>query len=64
MDLKKLTDSVKNMVQKRGGVQSVKEDAGELRDIARSDHSMADKAREASAAIKEPGAEGDAAPPA
>lgn len=56
MDLKKLTERAKQLVDKRGGTESLKEDAEELRDIAGGRGSMTDKAKEAVEAIKDPGA--------
>jgi len=58
MDLKKLTDSVKHVVQERGGMPALKEDAHELMDIAKGDESLSEKAKEAAGAIKDPGAPG------
>jgi hypothetical protein len=57
VDLKRLTNRAKDLVDKRGGPESVKEDAGELRDIAKGQGSLKDKAKAAADAIKEPGAE-------
>src|SRR6478736_1198661 len=57
MDLKRLTNRAKDLVEKRGGPESVKEDAGELRDIAKGQDSLKDKAKAAAEAIKQPGAE-------
>jgi hypothetical protein len=57
MDLKKLGQQAKNLVDKRGGSESVKEDADELKDIAKGQGSLADKAKAAVQAIKEPGAD-------
>jgi hypothetical protein len=48
----------KRTVDDRGGVDSVKDDAEELRDIARGEGSAADKAKEAAEAVKDPGAPG------
>jgi hypothetical protein len=62
MDLSRLTRRAKELVDKRGGTESLKEDAEELRDIARRKGSTSDKAREAFDAIREPGAPGG--PPA
>jgi hypothetical protein len=56
MDFKRLSQQVKRLVDKRGGTDSLKEDATELRDIARGQGSMSDKAKEAADALKEPGA--------
>ena len=56
MDLKNLFNKGKKMVDDRGGVDSLKEDAQELADIAKGKGSLSDKAKEAAAAVKEPGA--------
>src|SRR3954466_13564763 len=37
VDLKNLTDKAKELIDKRGGTDSLKEDAGELKDIASKD---------------------------
>jgi hypothetical protein len=58
MGLKDLTDKAKQMVDRRGGTDSVKEDAEELKDISRGDGSTTDKAKEAGEALKEPGSGG------
>jgi hypothetical protein len=67
MNLKNLFNKGKKIVDERGGVDSLKEDAEELKNIATSKGSMTDKAKEAAAAIKDPGApggEGEAHPKA
>lgn len=64
MDFKKLTDQAKSAIDKRGGTESLKEDLGELKDIAKSKGSLTDKAKEAAAAIKDPGDAGDSPAPA
>ena len=56
-NLKKIADKAKEQVDKRGGAESVKEDAGELKDIAQGKGSLKDKAKAAGEAIKEPGAD-------
>jgi len=61
MDFKKLTDKAKDLVDKRGGTDSLKEDADELKSIASGKGSFSDKAKAAVAAIKEPG-DDDSAP--
>ena len=61
MDLKNLTDKAKELIERRGGTESLKEDAGELKDIASSKDSLADKAKDAVEAIKDPG--DDSEPP-
>ena len=64
MNLGKLASQAKKMVDKRGGMKSVEEDAMELKNIAGEKGSLADKAKSAAEAIKDPGAPGDpAAPP-
>ncbi len=59
MDLKKLGDEAKKLIDQRGGMESVKEDAMELEKIAGEKGSLADKAKEAADALKDPGAPGD-----
>jgi hypothetical protein len=56
MDLKNLFNKGKKIVDERGGVESLKEDAQELAGIAKGKGSLTDKAKEAAAAVKEPGA--------
>jgi hypothetical protein len=58
MDLKNLFNKGKKIVDERGGVDSLKEDAEELKDIAKGKGSLTDKAKEATAAVKDPGAPG------
>lgn len=62
MDLKRITERAKGLVEKRGGTDSLKEDAGELRGIAKGEGSFTDKAKAAVSAIKDPGAEETARP--
>jgi len=64
MDLKRLTDQAKRLIDKRGGTKALEEDAMELKDVATKDESFADKAKDAASAIKDPGAPGDDRPPA
>jgi len=63
MDLKALQRKAKQLIDKRGGTDSVKADAEELRDIAKGPGSASDKAKRAAEALKEPGAPGADAPP-
>lgn len=56
MKLKRLFDKAKKTVDERGGVESLKADAKELKEVATGKGSIADKAKGAAAAIKEPGA--------
>ena len=58
MDFKSITDQAKRLIGKRGGTDSLKEDADELADIARGERSVSDKAKAAADAIKDPGAKG------
>jgi hypothetical protein len=57
MDFKSITSKAKDLIDKRGGTDSLKEDAEELKDIATGDGSISDKAKEAVEAVKDPGAE-------
>jgi hypothetical protein len=64
MNLKSLFNKAKKTVDDRGGVQALKEDAEELKGVAQGKGSLADKAKGAAAAIKEPGAPGGEEPKA
>ena len=55
-NLKRIGDKAKEQVDKRGGTDSLKEDADELKGIAKGEGSLKDKAKAAGKAIKEPGA--------
>lgn len=59
VNLRRITDRAKTIIEKRGGTDSVKEDAEELRDIAKGEGSLKDKAERAGEAIKDPGARGE-----
>lgn len=61
MDLKRLTNRAKDLVDKRGGADSVKQDASELRDIAKGQGTLKDKAKAAAQAVKKPGVAPDSA---
>ena len=56
MNWKAMTDKAKQTFQQRGGSKAAKEDAEEVRNIAQGQGSITDKAKEAAAAIREPGA--------
>jgi hypothetical protein len=58
MNLKKMFDKAKKTVDDRGGVESLKADAQELKQVASGKGSLTDKAKGAAAAIKDPGAPG------
>jgi hypothetical protein len=62
MNFKRLSEQAKRLINKRGGTDSLKEDAAELRDIARGKGSMSEKAKAAADAVKEPGARQEPAP--
>jgi hypothetical protein len=61
MDFKKLADKAKETIDKRGGMDSLKADAEELKKVAKGDGSLTDKAKAAAAALKDPGAKGETA---
>jgi hypothetical protein len=56
MDFKSLQRKAKHLIDRRGGTDSVKADADELKDIAKGPGSVTDKAKRAGDALKEPGA--------
>jgi hypothetical protein len=56
VDLKGMVDRAKGIFNKRGGADAAKSDVAELRDIAQRDEPLADKAKDAVEAAKEPGA--------
>ena len=62
MDFKKLADKAKDAIDKRGGVDSLKADAEELKKVAKGKGSLTDKAKAAAQALREPGAGKEAAP--
>lgn len=59
MDLSKITDKAKELLESRGGTDALKEDVEELREIAKGEGSLADKAKAALEALKDPGAAGE-----
>ena len=61
MDLKRISDRAKDLVEKRGGSDSLKRDAEQLKGIAKGPGSVGEKAKAAVAAIKDPGADEHAA---
>ena len=58
MDFRRVQRKAKELIDRRGGTTSLKEDAEELRDIARGRGSASEKAKRAADALKEPGAGG------
>ena len=61
VDFKKLGEKARDLIDKRGGTDSLKEDATELKDIATQKGSLSDKAKAAAEALKDPGAKGEEA---
>jgi len=55
VNLRRIADKAKQQVDKRGGSENLKEDADELKDIAKGKGSLKDKAKAAGKAIKDPG---------
>ena len=64
MNWKAMADTAQQAFQQRGGSKAAKEDAEELRNIAQGQGSITDKAREAAAASREPGAHAPDSPDA
>ena len=62
MDLSRLTDEAKKLIDERGGMDALKENAMELKDIATGDGSITDKATAAVEAVADPGHAGEDAP--
>jgi hypothetical protein len=62
IDIGKITDQAKKIIDDRGGADALKEDAGELKDIVEGEGSTTDKAKAAVEAIKDPGAPGEDPP--
>lgn len=56
MKLNKLVEKAKKTIDDRGGMDSLKADAQELKEVAKGEGSLKDKAKAAAKAIKEPGA--------
>ena len=57
MDLRRLTGKAKELIEKRGGTEALKEDAAELKEIATGPGKTTNKAKAAFEAVKDPGAE-------
>jgi hypothetical protein len=58
VNLRRLADKAKQQVDKRGGSENLKEDADELKKIAKGPGGLQDKTKAAGKAMKKPGAEG------
>ncbi len=59
MDFDKLKQKAQEVYEQRGGSEAAKADGGELKDIFEGEGSLADKAKAAAQALKEPGAHHD-----
>ena len=59
MNFGSIANRLKRVVDKRGGTEALKEDLGELQQIAKEKGSLADKAKHAGSALSDPGAPGD-----
>jgi hypothetical protein len=64
MRLNKLVDKAKKTIDERGGMDSLKADAQELKEVAKGKGSLKDKAKAAAKAIKDPDADSERKPPA
>ena len=62
MNFDKLRRQAQQIYTKRGGSAAAKADGQELKDIAAGKGSLADKAKAAAQALKDPGARDEAAP--
>ncbi len=62
MNFKSLQRRAKQLLDRRGGTDSLKADAEELKDIAKGSGSFTDKAKRAGDALKDPGAKGPDTP--
>jgi hypothetical protein len=58
MDFDDIKRKAEDLVEERGGMDSVEADAEELKKIATGQGSLTQKAKDAAAAIKDPGAAG------
>lgn len=63
-NLENLETQVSMLIDERGGIAGVEADAMELKDIATSDDSWPDKAKDAVSAAQDPGAPGPDTPAA
>lgn len=59
MDFDKLARKAQQVYTERGGAQAAREDATELEQIVEGEGTLADKAKRAAKALKEPGAPHD-----
>lgn len=52
---REVADKAQDVVEDRGGVESLKQDAQELREVLQGDGGLIEKAQEAAKAVQEPG---------
>jgi hypothetical protein len=62
MNLKSLQRKAQQLIDRRGGTESLKADVEELKNIAKGPGSVTDKAKRAGDALKDPGAKGPDTP--
>ena len=55
VNFRNLTDKAKDVVEKRGGSESLKRDADQLKSIAKGPGTLSEKAKAAASALKDPG---------
>jgi hypothetical protein len=58
VDFNKLKAQAEDLIEQRGGMDALKEDAEALKDIATGKGSLSDKAKAAADAVKDPGKPG------
>jgi hypothetical protein len=58
VNLRRLANQAKKLVDKRGGTDALKEDAEELKEIAKGEGTIKEKGKAAGKALKGPGAKG------
>ncbi|MCW2955021.1 MAG: hypothetical protein JWQ48_4191 [Conexibacter sp.] len=63
MKLNRIADMAKQAIDKRGGIDALKQDLNEVKDVARGKGSLREKARAAAEAMKQPGSGGAAEQP-
>jgi hypothetical protein len=59
---REVADKAQDVVKERGGTEALKQDAQELREILTGEGGLADKAKRAAAAVRDPGRPGPEPP--
>lgn len=62
MKLNRIADMARQAIDKRGGMDALRQDLNEVRDVATGRGSLRDKARAAAEALKQPGANAETPP--